>query len=119
MNDDPIDDASTYEAQAERARRRLADNLRNMTDVGEKMLRRTGRIGGGILIGLGALGFAALIVSRLRRRRRAKNLLSRYLPGEQSFFKQALRSVLLSVVSVLGARVAQRLPLPLPRTPAE
>jgi hypothetical protein len=119
MNDDPMDDASTYEAQAERARRRLADNLRDMTDVGGKMLRRTGRIGAGALIGLGVLGCAMLITARFRRRRSLGNLLKRYVPVEQSFLRQALRSVLLSVVSVLGARVAQRLPLPLPRTPAE
>lgn len=123
MNDDVKEaEASTYEARAERARQRLSENLRDMTSIGEKMIRRTGRAGAGALIGLGALGLIVFIASRFRRRRAPQNPFARYLPKEPSFFKQALRSVVLSALGVLATRIAQRLPLPAPRAgnaPAE
>ncbi len=121
MNDDPMETAGAYEARAERARQRLADNLRDMTNIGGKMLKRTRRLGIGMLIGLGALGLVVLVASRLRRRRLPKIPLSRYLKGEPSFIKQALSRILLSALSVLAGRIAQRLPLPAPppQSPAE
>jgi len=118
MNDDPIEDAATYEARARRARQGLADSLRDMTNVGGKVLRRTGRVGLGALIGLAFLGTVALVV-RSRRRRLPRNVLQRYLKKEPSFIGQAVRSVVLSMLSVLASRIARRLPLPAPREPAE
>ena len=50
----------------------------------------------------------ALEIERVRR------TIARYLPKEPSIFRQALRSVLLSMLSVVATRVAQRLPLPVP-----
>ena len=114
MNDDPMEQVSAQEARAERARQRLADNLRDISSVGGKMLRRTKRMGLGVLIGMGALGLIVLAVSLFRRRRPLKNPLSRYLRSEPSFLKQALSRILLSALGILASRVAQRLPLPAP-----
>ena len=123
MKDDPMDETTTYEARAARARQNLSDNLRDITDVGGEMLRRTKRLGASALFGLAglaALGMIALVASRFRRRT-LKQELERYLPAEPSFLKQALRSVALSMLSVLASRVARRLPLPAStaRVPAE
>ena len=120
MNDHDPTNAKTErnEARADRARQRLADDLRDMTQVGQAMLKRTGRLGLGALVGVAALGLIALGVAIFRRRR---NPLSRYmLAKEPSFFNQAVRTVVLSLLGVFATRIARRLPLPVgPAAPAE
>ncbi len=107
-------EASTNEARANRARQRLADDLRDMTQVGQSMIKKTGRIGVGALVGIGALGLIMLTASLFKKRRpSAQRAFSRWAqPKEPSFFKQAIRSIVLSALGVLATRIAQRLPLP-------
>jgi hypothetical protein len=117
MNDSDVKEVetNTNEARANRARQRLADDLRGITQAGQAMMKKTGRVGVGALIGLGALGLIMLTASLFKRKRRARNSFARYMqPKEPSFFKQAIRSVVLSALGVLATRIAQRLPLPAP-----
>ena len=117
-------ETSTYEAPAARARQRLAENLRDLTDVGQNMIKRSGRVGVGAVVGLGALGVIMMTLSLFRRTRRPLRI-GGYLPPrtvhEPSFIGQAARTILLSILGVLASRVAQRLPLPESRSglPAE
>ncbi len=105
-------EASNYEARANRARQRLTEDLRDMTQIGQNMLKKTGRVGLGALIGLGALGAILVTASLFKNKRRARAYPRFALPKEPSFFKQAIRSVVLSALGVIATRIAQRLPLP-------
>lgn len=118
MNDQMKDaETETYEARAARARQRLSENLRDMTNVGESMIKRTGRAGLGAIIGVGVLGLIVVAASAFRRPRRPVSPFVRYSPtGEPSFLRQALRGVALSMLGVLAGRVAQSLPLPQAQT---
>ncbi|HEV8245601.1 MAG TPA: hypothetical protein VGP93_07525 [Polyangiaceae bacterium] len=105
-------DQATNEARANRARQRLSEDLRDMTQVGQAMIKKTGRIGTGALIGLGAIGLILLTASMFRKKP-IRNPLERYVrPREPSFLRQATRTIVLSALGVLATRVAQRLPLP-------
>jgi hypothetical protein len=98
-------------SRAESARARLAQDLREMSRVGERMMERTGKVGKNVLIGAGVLGILG-IGALLFRKRRPQPFRLRGLRPERSFIGEALRSIVLSTLGVLAARAAQRIPLP-------
>jgi hypothetical protein len=114
MNEDDNDPAHAFRAQANRARERLGDDLRDMSTVSKTFLQRTSRTGTYVLVGVGTLLVFALVSGRRRRRPRSS-------PREPSFLGQAFRTVLLSALGTVASRMARRLPLPLPPSsePAE
>lgn len=98
-------------SRAESARARLAQDLREMSRVGERMIQRTGKVGKNVLIGVGLLGVLGISALLFRRRRPQPFRLPGLRP-ERSFIGEAIRSIVLSTLGVLAARAAQRIPLP-------
>jgi hypothetical protein len=75
------------------------------------MIQRTGKVGKNVLIGVGLLGVLGLSALLFRKRRPQPFRLPGLHP-ERSFIGEAIRSIVLSTLGVLAARVAQRIPLP-------
>ena len=98
-------------SRAESARARLANDLREMSRVGERMMQRTGKVGKNVLIGVGMLGVLG-IGALLFRRRSPEPFRLRGARPERSFLGEAIRSIVLSTLGVIAARAAQRIPLP-------
>lgn len=104
--------------RAESARDRLVHHLREISKVGEGMMQRTTRTGKNVLVGVGLLGLLGLGALLFRKRKPTPYRLRGFRP-ERSFMSEAIRSVVLSMLGVLAARAAQRLPLPEPRSAAK
>lgn len=75
------------------------------------MMERTGKVGKNVLMGVGILGVLG-IAALLFKKRRPEPFRLRGQSPERSFIAEAVRSVVLSMLGVIAARAAQRIPLP-------
>lgn len=97
--------------RADEARAKLLSDLREIKQMGNKMIDKTETAihKTPTLLGLGAVGVALVGIAIFAGRRKPRPLFSGLVPQERSFLAEAARSAALSALGVLTGRVTQRL----------